>query len=122
MMSTGVDGLAVALLRASLRPESSIGGLVTKVSGHIASVCLWNHTLRGKICTNNLAAASMSGLKGLSEFQLVMMCRELSKCGIAWVNPGGSETQNLDRLKRKMGPSASTAVYSLGLASVDRRQ
>lgn len=58
----------------------------------------------------NLADISVTGL---SEFQTVTLCQYLQEKGVKYLNVGGSETQGLDKFKRKFKPYKSFDLMSI---------
>lgn len=59
------------------------------------------------IFSNEFAIASDKEIEGLSEYQMYNMCIQLEQEGIKKVNIGGSETNGLDRFKKKFHPAYS---------------
>jgi hypothetical protein len=58
----------------------------------------------------NLADISITGL---SDFQIVTLCRLLKEKGVKYLNVGGSETESLDLYKRKFHPVESIPMMSI---------
>ncbi|AEP10257.1 hypothetical protein MICA_1948 [Micavibrio aeruginosavorus ARL-13] len=62
--------------------------------------------------SNLLANLSDAMISGLADFQVVETCRAMAADHIAWMNFGGSETETLDKFKRKFMPVKSITIHS----------
>jgi hypothetical protein len=89
------------------------GGQVIFIDGVIESFCLWENPVLPGLPANALAMISSHDRKGLSEWQIVLMCEQLNAEAVPLVNIGGSETLTLDRFKRKFAPYQRIPLFSL---------
>jgi hypothetical protein len=74
-----------------------------------AAYCIWEEN---KNIANAFAMAAERKIPGLAEYNIVIMCKKLLNNGIKEVNIGGSETDGLNRYKKKFSPVKSIQLYS----------
>lgn len=75
----------------------------------------WATPAKGDTIANNLAGFNKSDVRGFSEYQHYVICKELHKKGIKKICLGGSETKGLDAFKRKMNPVESVDLVSISV-------
>lgn len=87
----------------------SICGHIIYFDGTPSAYCLWEE--QGDIA-NGYAMSANKNIHGLAEYNIVEMCRYLQNKKITKVNIGGSESEGLNRYKKKFSP-----IQSLNLKS-----
>ena len=65
-----------------------------------------------KALQQRLSKLSYTNVSGLSDYQMVALCRDLDERGIRYVNVGGSETRSLDAFKAKYQPEETLKILS----------
>jgi len=58
------------------------------------------------------AGLADTSVSGLSDFQMISLCKYLDKAGVKYLNLGGSETDSLNSYKFKYSPVRSLDVLS----------
>lgn len=81
----------------------------------LKAFCIWEENNDSP--ANEFAIASDKNICGLSEFQMHSMCKELKLRNINYINIGGSETDGLNRFKKKFNPyktyNLKSFIYTL---------
>ena len=89
-----------------------MAGRLVCFDGKPAGVSIFELTDRATGIANAYAHLAMHEINGLSRYVIVDMCRTLRNRGFRRVCIGGSETEGLDRFKRKFAPVASVSLSS----------
>lgn len=97
------------LLRLMENSELNIFGQIIYYNGVASSYCIWEE--RNHIANAYSMSADRS-ISGLAEYNIIMMCRHLYSKGIINVNIGGSESEGLNRYKKKFSPIQSISLKS----------
>lgn len=97
----------IKLLDMMQQEHSKLSGQVIRYKNKIESFCIWEKPITGILPANELAIAASKDIKGLSELQMVEMCKALKEDGIEYVNIGGSESTGLDLYKKRFNPVSS---------------
>jgi len=92
------------LLELMTNPKLNLHGQIIKYKELPTAFCIWE--TRGTIA-NAFAMVATRSIKGLAEYNIVEMCRRLNDFGISKVNLGGSESEGLNRFKKKFSPVKS---------------
>ena len=87
-----------------LLKNTNLEGQLIYHHDQLKSFAIWDKI---GIFSNEFAIASDKEIDGLSEYQMYNMCIQLEQEGIKKVNIGGSETNGLDRFKKKFHPAYS---------------
>ena len=96
-----------------------MAGRLIAVNGRPSGFSSWEETDRERGMANALAHLAVHEVKGLSHFVMVDMCRTLVDRGFSQVCIGGSETEGLDRFKRKFAPVSSVRLNSYVVPEVE---
>jgi hypothetical protein len=110
---TDLMGPTQALFRIWQAYPDKFSGQIVSLGGQVMSYCVWEKPIRPEWPANQLLTAASHDIKGASEWQMVLMCEELSSKNVGLVNIGGSEDHGLDRYKRKFSPIQALRVGSL---------
>lgn len=97
------------LLKLMNHSELNICGQIIDYEGIPSAFCIWEE--RNKVA-NAFAMTAKRDRPGLAEYNIVQMCRKLQKKGIKKVNMGGSESEGLNRYKKKFAPIESLELKS----------
>jgi len=89
-----------------------LAGRVIFCGGKPAGFSIWEETDARQGMANAYAHLAVHEIDGLSRFVIVDMCRTLAMRGFQQVCIGGSETEGLDRFKRKFCPVESVSLSS----------
>ena len=89
-----------------------MAGRLVCFDGKPAGVSIFELTDRATGIANAYAHLALHEINGLSRYVIVDMCRTLRRRGFHRVCIGGSETEGLDRFKRKFAPAASVSLSS----------
>jgi hypothetical protein len=92
------------------------------LDGEVCGVSVWEEPVYQDGPANLLAVASTHSVSGISEWQMALLCEQLIARGITRLNIGGSETEGLDRYKRKFRPPESRDLYSAAVVPMVARQ
>ncbi len=106
----------------ALYRNTSLAGRLISVDGEPSGLSIWEETDRERGMANALAHLAVHEVKGLSHFVMVDMCRTLAERGFSKVCIGGSETEGLDRFKRKFAPVSSVRLNSYVVPEVEAVQ
>lgn len=87
----------------------SISGQVVYFNGVPSAYCLWEEQDN---IANCFAMSANKNISGLAEYNIVEMCRNLESRLITRVNIGGSESEGLNRYKKKFSPILSLHLNS----------
>ena len=91
------------------RPED-IHGLFFLQGRKPLGFCVWDQI--GPDVANSLINLGDTSVTGLSDYQMVALCRDLDERDIRYVNVGGSETRSLDAFKAKYQPEETLKILS----------
>lgn len=92
----------------------ALDGRIVFESGQPVAFILWEKdSKQGVSCS--IASLSATSHKGYNEYLYFLMCQDLFEKGIIKVCIGGSETDGLDRFKRKMNPVISTQLKTIAI-------
>lgn len=97
------------LLSIMNNKKLKVCGQIIYYKGKPAAYCIWEENNN---IANAFAMAAERKIPGLAEYNIVMMCKKLLNKGIKRVNIGGSETDGLNRYKKKFFPVKSIQLYS----------
>lgn len=86
-----------------------INGQIIYYNGVPSAYCIWEE--RGTIA-NAFAMSADRKISGLAEYNIVEACRYMKNRNIHKLNIGGSETEGLNRYKRKFNPVDSIDLYT----------
>lgn len=95
-----------------------ISGLVFFLGTELVGFNMWDIAIHNKEIANQFAICSKSIIKGLSEWQTIIMSEFLQNQGVRYINLGGSETHDLDRFKRKFSPFLSQEMHTIEVQSI----
>lgn len=84
-------------------------GQIIYYNGIPSAYCIWEE--RGTVA-NAFAMSADREIAGLAEYNIVEACRLLREKGIQKLNIGGSETEGLNRYKKKFNPVESINLYT----------
>ena len=107
-----VVGPLARLLELLDERSLALDGLVVGLRGRAVGLTIWEQR-RGQQTANSLIAIADRDQRGVSELVYHAMCETLLAHGAHLVDIGGSETEGLDRFKRKMNPAISLPLCSL---------
>ncbi len=104
---------SLAALNAVSAPDLRIEGFILKRGDEPLAFTFWEkpQTLTDTVAC--MAALPRSHETGLSEYLYCQIARTLTAQGYERMCIGGSETEGLDRFKRKLAPVASHVLYSV---------
>ena len=97
------------LLNLMNNEKLKISGQIIRYDERPVSYCIWEEK---SDIANAYAMSAERKIPGLAEYNIVTMCRQLAKKGIKKVNIGGSETEGLNRYKKKFSPIQSIPLYT----------
>lgn len=97
------------LLELMKEPQLSIHGHIIYFDDTPSAYCLWEE--QGTIA-NGYAMSADKNIPGLAEYNIVKMCHELHSKKVTKVNIGGSESEGLNRYKKKFSPIHSLCLKS----------
>lgn len=100
----------VKLVELMAKQTDSLFGHLIFYCGQPAAFCIWEQQ---KKTANAFAMNARRSIPGLAEYNILQMCRHLSGIGIDTVNWGGSESEGLNRFKKKFAPIKSIYLKSL---------
>ncbi|MFW6222809.1 MAG: hypothetical protein ACOC3T_04270 [Bacteroidota bacterium] len=103
------------MLRIYDDKEYNLDGTVVFCNGQMESVNIYEKPVFPGMPANFLVPFFNTEIKGLSEFVFIDICKRLHAEGIALLDIGGSETEGLDRYKRKFNPVSSRALCTIKL-------
>lgn len=87
----------------------NLHGIKIKCNNRVESFCIYE--VKGLIA-NEFSIISNVDIVGLAEYQMHQMCHHLHLRGVEYINLGGSETEGLDRFKKKFHPVISHNLNS----------
>ena len=90
-----------ALVNLMKSPELNIYGHIVYYCGRASAYSIWEES--GNV-SNVYAMTADRNIPGLAELNIVIMCQTLFLKGIELVNLGGSESEGLNRYKKKFAP------------------
>lgn len=99
----------IKLLELMKDSRLSIFGHIIYYGGVASAYCLWEQR---EDIANGFAMSADRNIPGLAEYNIVEMCRKLESRSVPKVNMGGSESEGLNRYKKKFSP-----INSLNLKS-----
>lgn len=92
-----------------VRPDA-LEGFALYHNHAIAGLCIWEKSCRDTV--NSFVSVSRPDIRGLSDYIIYQMCRQLHAQHISKVCIGGSESAGLDAFKRKFNPVHSQPLQS----------
>ena len=90
--------------------HQEVHGLCFVEDGRPVGFSIWDGPLRG--AANLLINVADVSVTGLSDLQIVSICRQLHDEDVAYLNLGGSELESLDRFKAKFSPIVTIPALS----------
>jgi hypothetical protein len=93
--------------------NGNLKGLVFFVDEQAEGVTIWDVSNRSNKTANIYVNLCNTNYKGLSELALVSVAQRVSQEGVHFLNLGGSETESLDRYKKKFAPTHSVDLHTL---------
>lgn len=104
------------LLELMSNKNLNLYGKKILLNGQIKSFCIYE--IVNETIANEFAISADKNIPGLSEYQIYEMCKTLHDKGIKYVNLGGSETEGLDRFKKKFAPVISHHLQTYKIKSL----
>ena len=86
-----------------------IHGQIVYYNNRPSAFCIWEESMT---IANAFSMAADRNIHGLAEYNLVETCRVLKSRGIKKINVGGSETEGLNRYKKKFNPVESISLFT----------
>ena len=90
-----------------------LNGQIIYYNGIPSAYCIWEE--RGTVA-NAFAMSAARKIPGLAEYNIVEACGRVRDRGIHRLNIGGSETEGLNRYKKKFNPVESINLYTWEVA------
>jgi len=96
-------------------PMSGLSGIMIFVDDKLQALGLWDVSNVYRETANLFVNFCNVGITGLSDLLMVKCCETLHNNGVGYLNLGGSESEGLDRFKRKYDPAVSINLSSLAV-------
>jgi hypothetical protein len=101
------------ILSLSNRPALAMKGLVVLIKGAIVALSLWDISNKDFPSANRFVNLCDTSYRGIADYTTKRLADRLLADGILYLSIGGSETETLDRFKRKFQPAFSVPLHSV---------
>lgn len=103
-------------------PDINVRGHALRQNGRLVGLDAWEEPQNGSGIACGVGSLTVRDIPGIAEFQIHASCSALASCGIERLCIGGSETEGLDKFKKKFLPAQSIELCSIEAAAKGRIQ